>query len=638
MIRPLALVLVLVALAATPVHSQTTTARRLSVGTTPTTPEAGTSVRLQDLATTGGTALLFVDAEGDVRRRVLATGDIPSQFTRRDIAEAVAGVWSFSNGLTGALPVAGVIRSTASTGLPITAGGAVYLAGGFPSPVSGRLYIGDGSGWRFPFTSRNAGVDVDRAWITDTGTIETRGDLLPMATYSGNVGTDARKWLALAAAEMRVETIVAQERIATMGGRLTIGNSNILTRDLSGATTSPTTMCVKYPSFKLHVGGVEYGSKLYMEKLGQFEAFTVFNTTTPTVDPTFGDYCYTVDRNQDLSGQNAWQAGDGIIDTGKVGDGFIDLYAFRGLRSSSEVGPAIQFNRRTGTGHNSWATYTAIGHLNGICGNGAGVWGAVFGNCASGLHLQADATHGIRMLDASNTPYASWDMGGTIRTGVHAPGYPNVVVTASQIQMGRYGETPTIALDGASGNATLNGNLLLASGGKVQSTGNFELGTAAGLKFQAWSGTSAETARSIQFWQGLSLRGIVGSDSNGALRLHSGSSGSGTGVRLSLAAFSFGGIEPGLFITHEAGGGGAESITNLVAQAAWSTVGVTTTTVQFVPLHGAPGGVTAVSRLGNASLPWTHIYGSQFYSNGVAGFTGTCTGTITVSGGVITSC
>lgn len=630
-----ALALALVVLSAPGVAAQTTTARTLSVGTTPA-PPSGTSTRLQNLATSGGTEVLFVNGStGDVRRRVLATSDIPSQFTRRDLAETVSAQWSFTAGVLGAFRVGGALYAADTTGLPSDAGtGTVYMTGGYGSPVAGRFYIGDGSGWRLHFSSRLSGTTIDRATIYDTGTFETRGDLLPVQTYSGNVGTDVRKWLAFAGAEMRVETIVAQERITTMGGRLTVGNANYLTRDLSSGTTSPTTICVKYPSFKLQVISVENGSKLYMEKLGQYEAFTVWDTTTPTVDPTFGDYCYTVQRNEDGSGQNAWSAGDGIIDTGKIGDGFIDLYAIRSLRGTSEVGPAIQFNRRTTELHNGWATYGAIGHLNGLCGNGAGVWGAVFGNCASGLHLQADATNGIRMLDASGTPYASWDMSGTLRSGVHISGYPNVVVTSSQVALGRYGYTPTITLSGTTGDLSLAGNLLL-SGGTITSTGNFTIGGTQGIRLERWASTAISEPRSVSWYNAGSISAAIGQDSNGALRLNSRTSGSDTGIRLQLGALSVSGIEPGLFMTLEFPGGGG-TITNLVAQAAADSAGVPTT-IQFVPLHGSLGG-TATSRIGAAGNPWTDIYGAQFYSNGTAGFTGVCTGAITVAGGLITSC
>ena len=64
----------------------------LTVGPKPTTP-LGSSVRLDGLATTGGTEVLMVNNAGDVSKEAL------SAYTRRDIAESISGYWSFTNGL-----------------------------------------------------------------------------------------------------------------------------------------------------------------------------------------------------------------------------------------------------------------------------------------------------------------------------------------------------------------------------------------------------------------------------------------------------------------------------------------------------------------------------------------------------------
>ena len=47
--------------------------------------------------------------------------------------------------------------------------GGLYLSGGYGTPVSGKMIIGDGGGWRFIMASKNLGVETDRFVFTDTG-------------------------------------------------------------------------------------------------------------------------------------------------------------------------------------------------------------------------------------------------------------------------------------------------------------------------------------------------------------------------------------------------------------------------------------------------------------------------------------
>jgi hypothetical protein len=59
-----------------------------------------------------------------------------------------------------------------------------------------------------------------------------------------------------------------------------------------------------------------------------------------------GPYTYTVERDLDGTGRNLWYAGDAILNTGKGGDGFIDLYSVSGLADASAFGPTIVGNVR----------------------------------------------------------------------------------------------------------------------------------------------------------------------------------------------------------------------------------------------------------------------------------------------------
>ncbi|MFA6134407.1 MAG: hypothetical protein WC869_10385 [Phycisphaerae bacterium] len=72
----------------------------------------------------------------------------------------------------------------------------------------------------------------------------TGNDVLPATGYDLNIGSLSKKYLTLHAAELWVETLVAQNTIATIGGRILVGPTNVLTADLSG------TNMVQNPGFE----------------------------------------------------------------------------------------------------------------------------------------------------------------------------------------------------------------------------------------------------------------------------------------------------------------------------------------------------------------------------------------------------
>lgn len=437
--------------------------RTLGVGPTPTAP-VGTTVRLDGLGTSGGTNVLFADGDGDIFERLLAAADIPAPFTRDDVAETVTQAWDFSAGLTGDLGVAGVISPTATTGLPASASGRLLFGAGFSSPDAGRIYFGDGTGWKLHLTSRISSTNTDRFTFSDTGRFEFREHLYPLTSYTSDLGAPSRKLRSVHAGELLIETIVAQQRITTMGGRFTVTPSNILTRDIGTGTAGNIPFCVKNASFLLFQAGVEWGSKLLMEKDGQFEWFYVTSTSTPTVDP-LGDYCYAVDRNMDGSGQNAWAAGDGIVDTGKIGSGMIDQFAVRGLQSATIEGPSIDFLVRTADGYTGLSHRASLGNLNGRYG------------------FVTD-TYGLAAGEESGA---------------------NLIAVAGSVKL-RDGTTDKIVLDGATGDVLLEGDLLL-DGGNIESAGNFEINETEGLLF-ADSSSDTDYPRMVRWAGGSFVRGV----------------------------------------------------------------------------------------------------------------------------------
>lgn len=225
----------------------------------------------------------------------------------------------------------------------------------------------------------------------------TGNDVLPATGYDLNLGALNKKYLTLHAAELWVETLVAQNTIATIGGRVLVAPTNVLTADLAAAGTS---VSVKYNNFA-------NGDRAYMEANGKVEFFAI--TSGPSGS---GPYSYNVTRNLDGTGANDWFAGDAMLNTGTTGSGFIDLYSVRGVKAGTEVGPTIVGNVRLSSTYNDWAPRWAIGNLNGLFGFGSTTMGAAFGDPSS-THITIDATNGIRIRNNTTNKLVA-DMSGNL--------------------------------------------------------------------------------------------------------------------------------------------------------------------------------------------------------------------------------
>lgn len=74
--------------------------------------------------------------------------------------------------INGALVVAGTIQSTGNSDLPAQTGGNAIHTAGYGSPVSGKLLIGDGTGWQYSLAKRTGSVTTDLVTFTDSGTVK----------------------------------------------------------------------------------------------------------------------------------------------------------------------------------------------------------------------------------------------------------------------------------------------------------------------------------------------------------------------------------------------------------------------------------------------------------------------------------
>lgn len=231
------------------------------------------------------------------------------------------------------------------------------------------LHLGTASG-------NNLTLDPGGDLITDP----IGNDVLPELNYDINLGMISKKYLTLHAAELWVETLVAQNTIATIGGRVLVAPTNTLTVDVTSAAT---TVTVKYNNFVA-------GDRLYMEADGKVEFMAVVSGPTGA-----GPFNYVVTRNLDGSSANDWYAGDAMLNTGTIGDGFIDLYSLNGVLGTG-AGPTIVGNVRTGTTYNAYGPRWAIGNLNGLYNYGTDVYGTAFGDPAA-TNVTIDATNGFRI-------------------------------------------------------------------------------------------------------------------------------------------------------------------------------------------------------------------------------------------------
>lgn len=267
----------------------------------------------------------------------------------------------------------------------------------------------------------------------------TGNDLLPNTGYDLNLGSLTKKYLTLHAAELWVETLVAQDTLATLGGRILVGPTTTLIADLSAADT---TMDVKHNQ-------IRSGDIVHLEVNGSLEFMEVTSTATTIT----GGYRYSLTRDLDGTGANNWSAGDAVFNTGQAGNGFIDLYSVRGVAASSTAGPTIVGNVRNSSTFNDWTEHWAIGNLNGLYGYGVDTYGVGLGKYGTGSENYAtfEATNGVRFFTGSTVQAqlsgSVWTLGPTLTDHVR--------ITSTGVQLK---DGSTVKLD-----AQTDGDLFLGS-------------------------------------------------------------------------------------------------------------------------------------------------------------------------------
>ncbi|MFA6295416.1 MAG: hypothetical protein WC666_03255 [Candidatus Paceibacterota bacterium] len=172
----------------------------------------------------------------------------------------------------------------------------------------------------------------------------------------------------------------------------------------------------------------------------RISAFTSWTTLPRHSGPAVAaPYTYTILRDQDGSGANEWLSGDAVVNTGTVGDGFIDLYSLSGVNGGSTAGPTIVGNVRFagGTLYSDYTEHWAIGNLIGHYGYGVATYGAGFGQYSNNQSfITIDATNGFRILNRAasvDTTIAQWDSSGNIVVGQVAASKQNIQITSGAV-------------------------------------------------------------------------------------------------------------------------------------------------------------------------------------------------------------
>jgi hypothetical protein len=365
-------------------------------------------------------------------------------------------------------------------------------------------------------------------------------DVLPNAGYTVNLGALSNKYLALHASELWVETLVAQNTLATIGGRVLVAPTTTLTADLSIGATSIT---VKH-------NNLANGDRVYLEANGAVEFMAITSAASGS-----GPYTYTVTRNLDGTGANAWYAGDAVLNTGTTGAGFIDLYSASGVLSGS--GPTIVGNVRTGTTYNQVAARWAIGNLNGLYGYGATTYGAAFGD-PSATNVTVDATNGFRIRSGTTNKFQADTSGNLSIVGDLSVGTSGVIRSgATSYAAGTgwileyNGGTPRLRIGTAAGNRlTWDGTTLAVVGDGSGLTsingGNIQTGTITATQIAASTITGSKIAAGTITATNLSVANLSSINSNlGTITGGSININSGTFVVLSNGATSISVLDTG---------------------------------------------------------------------------------------------
>jgi hypothetical protein len=147
--------------------------------------------------------------------------------------------------VNGYLNVAGATTISGNTGLGASTGTSPVLAGNYGSPLIGKLYIGDGTGWNFRFASRVGSADTDRITFFDNGNVAFTNAVSGITTLSATAtitgGNLATAGTLSAGGNANIGNIGTAGLITATGN---IGGSNLNTTGVVSASRLISTVAV----------------------------------------------------------------------------------------------------------------------------------------------------------------------------------------------------------------------------------------------------------------------------------------------------------------------------------------------------------------------------------------------------------
>jgi len=219
-------------------------------------------------------------------------------------------------------------------------------------------------------------IDTTSNIILDPG----GNNVNPGGSIEDDLGAWNVKWRTLYAAELYVENLIAQDVMATIGGRIMVAPTTKLTTDVGDTATS-----IEVEHNNLAVNDYVY---LCAAPGGvpQVEVMQIVSGPTGS-----GPYTYSVSgkRNLDGSGANSWTAGDAVVNLGyAANEGYLELTSTQTIHA--HLGPTIAIYSRFGTANwNDSRPVVALGNLDSFLGYGE-VYGLAMGN---DLRLGAPTSH-----------------------------------------------------------------------------------------------------------------------------------------------------------------------------------------------------------------------------------------------------
>lgn len=237
--------------------------------------------------------------------------------------------------------------------------------------------------------------------------------LNPAGSILKDLGDYNRKWRTLFAAELYVETLVAQSVLATIGGRIMVAPTAKLIADVD---TSQTTIDTDFSSYL-------NGDYIYFATApGGIAQIEVMKVTSAAAAIT-GGYRYSVIRALDGTPVNSWVAGDAGVSLGNaVGKGYIELTSTSTIHN--HLGPNITIYSRVSTANwNDVKPVVTMGNLRSFVDYSTDEVGFGTGNDltlspVSGFKgVTIDRTNGIRQFNTSIKQYQSGALFLTLDTG-----------------------------------------------------------------------------------------------------------------------------------------------------------------------------------------------------------------------------